>query len=163
MTNAATPLSLTRPTASAELAAWMGPWGLSGSWTRLNEARVPGRLTPFFQPGTNMIDMLLRYRFERTQTQVVAGYRGLGQGDVHYATVGAAIERTLVPRWLTLHGRGQAGHNGVSSYFLDGELTLGVPVSTASFQFGLRHLLLQGATGSPFLATGPVAAVTLKF
>lgn len=163
MTNAATPLSLTRPTASAELAAWLGPWGLSGSWTRLNEARVPGRLTPFFQPGTNMIDLLLRYRFERTQTQVVAGYRGLGQGDVHYATAGAAIERTLVPRWLTLHGRGQAGHNGVNSYFLDGELTLGVPVSSASFQFGLRHLLLQGPTGSPFLATGPVAAVTLKF
>jgi hypothetical protein len=163
MTNAATPLSLTRPTASAELAAWMGPWGLSGSWTRLNEARVPGRLTPFFQPGTNMIDLLLRYRFERTQTQVVAGYRGLGQGDVHYATAGAAIERTLVPGWLTLHGRGQAGHNGTNSYFLDGELTLGVPVSTASIQFGLRHLLLQGPTGSPFLATGPVAAVTLKF
>lgn len=163
MTNAATPLSLTRPTTNVELAAWMGPWGLSGGWTRLNEARVPGRLTPFFQPGTNMIDLLLRYRFERTQTQVVAGYRGLGQGDVHYATAGAAIERTLVPGRLTLHGRGQAGHNGANSYFLDGELTLGVPVSTASIQFGLRHLLLQGPTGSPFLATGPVAAVTLKF
>jgi hypothetical protein len=163
MANSATPFNVARPSGVGELTAWYGPWGVSGGLTLLHEARLSGRTTPFFAAGTNMVDVLVRYRFDRSLTQFLLGYRGLGQADVNYATLGAAIERPLAGQWLWLQGRGQAGHNVGRSYFLDGQVALGFAYGPTRLELGLRHLLLQGTTGSPFSAMGPTLGASSRF
>lgn len=163
MTNSVTPFSLATTTLSGELTAWLGNWGVSGGWTSLALARSPYRTTPFFQAGTNMVDMLVRYRFERSGTQLFGGYRGLGQADVNYLSLGAAIERPIWRDWLWIRGRGQAGADLSASYYLDGQLSLGVQLPPATLDLGIRHLLLKSTDPGPFQATGPIASVRFRF
>jgi hypothetical protein len=158
--SAASPLS---PALTTEASAWLGPWGVSGSWTRLPELRVLGRTTPFFQDGTNLVDLLVRYRFERGGTQLMAGYRGVGQADAHYAMAGVGFERTLAWPWLQVRGTGLGGIDFASSYFLDGKIGLAYDVDPLQVELGLRALLLQASTGNPFQGFGPTAGVRYTF
>ena len=79
------------------------------------------------------------------------------------STLGAIFERPVYNQLLWLRGRGQAGHNFATSYYLDGALTLGLQVQPAYLDLGLRAMILQTTASSPFQAAGPVASLRFTF
>jgi peptidoglycan hydrolase-like protein with peptidoglycan-binding domain len=155
--------SFARPTWTGDATLWLGDVGIGGDLTVFNTTYAAFRTTPYFAANTMMYDGLLKYRFDRGFYQVFAGYRGIGQADVNFGTLGLGLERPLVGEWLWLQAKGQGGHNFATSYFLDGQAGLELRLAPVALDLGFRHLLLQAGADPQFNLNGPTAGLKIRF
>jgi hypothetical protein len=155
--------SFARPTWTGDATLWLGDWGLGGNLTSFNTTYATFRTAPYFAANTLMYDALVKYRFDQGFYNVFAGYRGLGQGDLNFGTLGLAMDRPLAGEWLWLQAKAQGGHNFSTSYVLDGQAGLELRFNPVALNVGFRHLLLQAGTDPQFNLNGPTAGVKIRF
>lgn len=155
--------SFQRPVWTADASLWWGNWGLGGDLTVFNQTYATFKTNPYFQANTLMYDGLLKYRFDSGFEQVFAGYRGVGVGDLNFGTVGVALDRPLVSRWLWLQAKGSVGSNFGAAYFLDGDAGLALRVDPVSLELGFRDLALQSGADPMFNLNGPTANLRVRF
>ncbi|HEY9720793.1 MAG TPA: hypothetical protein V6D47_02200 [Oscillatoriaceae cyanobacterium] len=156
--------SFAQPTWTFGGTYWLSDWGVSADLTDFNTLYAPFRTTPYFAAGTWMYDLDVAYRFAPGYHRVLVGYRGLGVGDVNFATVGYALERPLSPDnifWFT--GRAQVGSNLSNAWFIDGRLGFAAYYGGAGLHLGFRDLALKTGSDPIFNINGPMADVTLQF
>jgi hypothetical protein len=115
------------------------------------------------QAGTPMLDLLVRRRLEAPGFHLMAGYRGVGLGNLNFATVGLGATRATLWPWLRVEARGLGGHNmghgpGWRS-FLDGQLLVTAHGRAVGLSIGLRHLSMMSAVEPTVSFTGPVLGV----
>jgi hypothetical protein len=156
-------LSFTRPTWFAEGGLWWGNLGIAGGATAFNTTYAPFRTTPFFEATTWMVDALIQYRVGQSGTHLFAGYRGIGQADLNFATAGFAVRRAIADDWLFVSARGQGGHSLASSYVLDGRVAVEAYLEPLSLHLGFRHMTLQAGANPVFHVNGPTAGLGLAF
>ncbi|MEB3329801.1 MAG: hypothetical protein VKQ33_11265 [Candidatus Sericytochromatia bacterium] len=152
-----------RPAAVVEAAGWHGPWGGLAALSVFGEAHAPTRSQPYLQAGTPMVDLQLRRRLEAPGFFLMAGYRGLGLGNLSFATVGLGASRVLPWPWLRLEARGLGGHNlGYGAGWrscLEGQLLLTARGRAVGLSLGVRHLSMMSAVEPTVGFTGPVVGV----
>lgn len=160
---AAYDFSFQRPTWAGDATVWLGDVGIGGGATVFNTTYATFRTAPYFAANTMMYDGQLKYRFDRGYYHVFAGYRGLGQGDLNFGTLGLGLQRPLLGEWLWLAAKATGGHNFGNSYFADGQAGLELRFNPLSLELGFRHLMLQAASDPQFNTNGPTAGIKLRF
>lgn len=156
--------SFQKPVYTLDATLWFWSLGLGGSLTSFNETFVTWRPNAYFQPNTYMYDGLLKYRFDNGFYQLFAGYRGVGQADMNFGTVGLAMERPIAGDWLWLDAKAQGGYGLNNAYFMDGSGGLQLRFSPVAVKLGFRHLSMNtGVDPEMFNLNGPTASLNVKF
>lgn len=167
VTNAGAPgfnsdLSLMRQNLNAEAALWFGIAGLSANIQRFDLSGGTFSLGPAGQAGALMYDGDLNFRFVDGFYRLSAGYRGVQPTGLHYATLGARLERPLAGDWLWWNLGAKGGSNLGGAWFYDAGLGLGLRFGFLGFDLGVRQLGLNDGTATTTL-NGPQAGVSFKF
>lgn len=155
--------SFNRPTWMVDVTGWRENFGASASVILFNTTFVPGRTEPYFQPNTLMYEVAGRYRFTGTPVQVVAGYRGIGQADVNFATAGVALGRTLEEQQMWLQARAQAGVSPQGAYFMEGLAGVAFDFDPLVLDLSFRHLTLQTANDPTLHLNGPILGLRYRW
>ncbi|MEB3223596.1 MAG: peptidoglycan-binding protein [Candidatus Sericytochromatia bacterium] len=159
-------LAFSRPTWNGGATAWFGDVGVSTDLTVFNETFVNYRdpaVGAFFVPNTSMFDLLARWRFERGAWQAFGGYRGVGQANVNFLTVGGAWERPLVGGWLWAKAQGQVGLGLRGGAFADGRAGLAVRIEPLTAEVGFRHFTFRNDADPLLHMNGPVIGIGAAF
>ncbi|MEB3285521.1 MAG: peptidoglycan-binding domain-containing protein [Candidatus Sericytochromatia bacterium] len=158
--------TFSRPTWNGQATAWFGDYGVGAEVTNFNVTYVNYRdpaVGAYFVPNTAMYDLNARWRFEQGAYQITAGYRGLGQANVNFASLGGVWDRALWGGWLWSRVSGQLGHNLQDSYFLDGRAVLSLRLDPLVAEVGFRHFTYQNRSDQPFHLNGPVIGAGIAF
>ena len=156
--------SFQQPTWMVDATFWRENIGLTAGFTLFNTTYAAFRSEPYFQPNTFMYDLLARYRKEHSPYEIFGGYRGLGVGDVHFATIGAGFEHPLMADLVTFRGTLQSGGGlGMTSIFFDAQGAVVLNVAPFGLELGFRHFTLQAAGDPVFNINGPTAQIRYQF
>lgn len=152
------------PALGGEASLWAGDLGIGGGYTQFSAFPATG-FGPWSAGAAQMVDGVLKYRFDRGYYDMFAGYRGIYSGGAqhHFGQLGFGVNRPLVCDWLWFDGQLGGGYGNTDIWLVDGKAGLELRFAPVAVGLGFRNLWFKEGASTWGWINGPVADVSLQF